>query len=83
MNFLPLLMWEKLLPTPACLIILLTSIWQKVAKKPANKNWMKMKKWKLKKFLWLNLKRLFLENKIMQATHNNCIFYALKELGEL
>ena len=29
------------------------------------------------------LKRLFLENKIMQATHNNCIFYALKELGEL
>jgi len=29
------------------------------------------------------LKKLFLENKIMQATHNNCIFYALKELGEL
>lgn len=29
------------------------------------------------------LKRLFLENKIMQATHNNCIFYALRELGEL
>ncbi len=29
------------------------------------------------------LKKLFLENKIMQATHNNCIFYALRELGEL
>ena len=29
------------------------------------------------------LKRLFLENKIVQATHNNCIFYALRELGEL
>lgn len=29
------------------------------------------------------LKRLFLENKIIQATHNNCIFYALRELGEL
>jgi 8-oxo-dGTP pyrophosphatase MutT (NUDIX family) len=29
------------------------------------------------------LKRLFLENKILQATHNSCIFYALRELGEL
>ena len=29
------------------------------------------------------LKNLFLENKIMQATHNSCVFYALKELGEL
>ena len=29
------------------------------------------------------LKKLFLENKILQATHNNCIFYALRELGEL
>ncbi|HEY5462268.1 MAG TPA: NUDIX hydrolase [Hanamia sp.] len=29
------------------------------------------------------LKKLFLENKIMQATHNSCVFYALKELGEL
>ncbi|MEO8822056.1 MAG: NUDIX hydrolase [Ginsengibacter sp.] len=29
------------------------------------------------------LKTLFLENKIAQATHNNCIFYALKALGEL
>ncbi len=29
------------------------------------------------------LKKLFLENKIVQATHNNCIFYALRELGEL
>lgn len=29
------------------------------------------------------LKRLFLENKIMQATHNSCVFYALRELGEL
>lgn len=29
------------------------------------------------------LKSLFLENKIMQSLHNNCIFYALKEMGEL
>lgn len=29
------------------------------------------------------LKNLFLENKIMQSLHNNCIFYALKEMGEL
>ncbi len=29
------------------------------------------------------LKKLFLENKIMQATHNSCVFYALRELGEL
>ena len=29
------------------------------------------------------LKKLFLENKIMQATHNCCVFYALRELGEL
>ena len=28
------------------------------------------------------LKKLFLENKIVQATHNNCIFYALRALGE-
>lgn len=29
------------------------------------------------------LKKLFLENKIVQGTHNSCVFYALKELGEL
>ena len=29
------------------------------------------------------LKDLFLENKIVQSLHNNCIFYALRELGEL
>ncbi|MDP4283703.1 MAG: NUDIX hydrolase [Bacteroidota bacterium] len=29
------------------------------------------------------LKRLFLENKIVQSLHANCIFYALKEMGEL
>ncbi|MGN6603792.1 MAG: NUDIX hydrolase [Ginsengibacter sp.] len=29
------------------------------------------------------LKKLFLENKILQATHNSCIFYALHEMGEL
>jgi 8-oxo-dGTP pyrophosphatase MutT (NUDIX family) len=29
------------------------------------------------------LKTLFLENKIIQSTHNNCIFYALREMGEL
>ena len=29
------------------------------------------------------LKKLFLENEIVQATHNSCVFYALKEMGEL
>lgn len=29
------------------------------------------------------LKQLFLDNKIMQATHNSCVFYALRELGEI
>jgi 8-oxo-dGTP pyrophosphatase MutT (NUDIX family) len=29
------------------------------------------------------LKKLFLENKIVQATHNSCVFYALRALGEL
>jgi 8-oxo-dGTP pyrophosphatase MutT (NUDIX family) len=29
------------------------------------------------------LKKLFLENKIVQALHACCIFYALKEMGEL
>jgi len=29
------------------------------------------------------LKELFLENKILQATHNSCVFYALREMGEL
>ncbi len=29
------------------------------------------------------LKELFLENKIVQSLHNNCIFYALKQMGEL
>jgi len=29
------------------------------------------------------LKKLFLENKIVQSLHNNCIFYALREMGEL
>ncbi|MEO6844198.1 MAG: NUDIX hydrolase [Ginsengibacter sp.] len=29
------------------------------------------------------LKKLFLENRIIQATHNSCVFYALRELGEL
>jgi 8-oxo-dGTP pyrophosphatase MutT (NUDIX family) len=29
------------------------------------------------------LKRLFLENKIIQSLHANCIFYALKNMGEL
>lgn len=29
------------------------------------------------------LKRLFLDNEIVQATHNSCVFYALRELGEL
>jgi 8-oxo-dGTP pyrophosphatase MutT (NUDIX family) len=29
------------------------------------------------------LKQLFLDNKILQATHNSCVFYALRELGEI
>lgn len=29
------------------------------------------------------LKELFLQNKIMQALHNSCIFYALKKMGRL
>jgi|SRR6185437_9038100 len=29
------------------------------------------------------LKQLFLDNKIVQGTHNSCIFYALRELGEI
>lgn len=37
----------------------------------------------LEKISVAELKRLFLENKIVQATHNNCIFYALRALGEL
>ena len=29
------------------------------------------------------LKKLFLENKIIQSLHANCIFYALRKLGEI
>ncbi|MEO6820048.1 MAG: NUDIX hydrolase [Ginsengibacter sp.] len=29
------------------------------------------------------LKNLFLENKLIQSLHNNCVFYALRELGVL
>ncbi len=29
------------------------------------------------------LKNLFLENKILQSLHANCVFYALKKLGEI
>ena len=29
------------------------------------------------------LKQLFLDNKILQATHNSCVFYALRQLGEI
>lgn len=29
------------------------------------------------------LKNLFLQNKIVQSLHNNCIYYALKQMGEL
>lgn len=29
------------------------------------------------------LKKLFLENKILQSLHASCIFYALKEMGEI
>ena len=29
------------------------------------------------------LKNLFLQNQIVQSLHNNCIYYALKQMGEL
>ena len=29
------------------------------------------------------LKRLFLQNEIVQSMHANCIFYALKKMGEI
>jgi 8-oxo-dGTP pyrophosphatase MutT (NUDIX family) len=29
------------------------------------------------------LKQLFLDNKILQGTHNSCVFYALRELGKI
>jgi 8-oxo-dGTP pyrophosphatase MutT (NUDIX family) len=38
---------------------------------------------KIEKISVAELKKLFLENKIVQATHNNCIFYALRAMGEL
>lgn len=37
----------------------------------------------LEKISLHELKRLFLENKIVQSLHANCIFYALREMGEL
>ena len=37
----------------------------------------------LEKISLQELKRLFLENKIVQSLHANCIFYALREMGEL
>ena len=30
-----------------------------------------------------DLKKLFLENKIVQSLHANCIFYALRKMGEI
>jgi len=29
------------------------------------------------------LKKLFLDNKIVQSLHTNCIFYALRKMGEI
>jgi ADP-ribose pyrophosphatase YjhB (NUDIX family) len=37
----------------------------------------------MEKISLAELKRLFLENRILQATHNSCVFYALRKLGEL
>ncbi|HEU5052479.1 MAG TPA: NUDIX hydrolase [Hanamia sp.] len=37
----------------------------------------------LEKITIPELKNLFLQNKIEQSLHNNCIFYALKEMGEM
>jgi len=37
----------------------------------------------IEKISLAELKQLFLENKILQATHNSCVFYALRKLGEL
>jgi 8-oxo-dGTP pyrophosphatase MutT (NUDIX family) len=31
----------------------------------------------------VELKRLFLENKIVQSLHANCIYYALRKMGEI
>ena len=37
----------------------------------------------IEKISLAELKQLFLENRILQATHNSCVFYALRKLGEL
>lgn len=37
----------------------------------------------LEKISLQELKRLFLENKIVQSLHANCIFYALRQMGEI
>ncbi|HRN73305.1 MAG TPA: NUDIX hydrolase [Ginsengibacter sp.] len=38
---------------------------------------------KVEKISLQELKQLFLDNKIIQSLHANCIFYALRHLGEL
>ena len=55
----------------------------KGGKKTSEQNLDKNEEVEIEKISMAELKRLFLENKILQGTHNSCIFYALKELGEL
>jgi ADP-ribose pyrophosphatase YjhB (NUDIX family) len=55
----------------------------KGGKKTAEQKLDKNEELQLEKITIPELKNLFLENKIIQSLHNNCIFYALKEMGEL
>jgi 8-oxo-dGTP pyrophosphatase MutT (NUDIX family) len=55
----------------------------KGGKKTSEQNLDKNEEVEIEKIPVAELKRLFLENKIMQATHNSCVYYALRELGEL
>ncbi len=52
-------------------------------KKTSEQNLDKNEELEIEKISLQELKALFLENKIMQATHNACVFYALRKLGEL
>jgi ADP-ribose pyrophosphatase len=55
----------------------------KGGKKTSEQKLDKNEELEIEKISVAQLKKLFLENKILQATHNSCIFYALRELGEL
>lgn len=55
----------------------------KGGKKTAEQELDKNEELQLEKITIPELKELFIQNKIMQSLHNNCIFYALTEMGEL